>query len=653
MKQSPFTLIILLIIFIIIIGGVRDDNTNKISKGSIVISPDNQVSFFQGKLKGSNTVEKQSEKNFELVCPNLYKFKDACNVYLLKSGSAGILIETGSGKVLDYLEEVGVEKIEWVLHTHSHRDQCFGDLLLKKHGSKIAIGKQEADALQPAGINPPFTPPGNTGKYSKLPSLPGRMEPFQKPGVDRELTNGEVIEWKQYKIRVINTPGHTKGSVSFLVEVDGKKVCFCGDLMVSGGRVRDLYSMQWIYLQNPGIDSSLVSLQKIRELDPGIILPSHGEQIENTAEEISTLSLRLQRVQKCLGRGSAGRWNWSGFVQISPHVIQDCGTTSQIIISDRGEALLFDCGEGFTPERLEEAKRKFGIKRIDVIIPSHWHGDHINGIPELAKAEGSEIWIWEGLTEHLEHPERFITTCWYRVRIKADRILLEGEEFQWGDYHFKVYHHPVHMEEQIGLYAKVDELDFYFLADGTGNRRDGKVGCALHCYNGITLKSGLKKTAQSFYEANPYICVPAHSNCFATNSNTRNEFLKWALETTDAITALLPPPHPEIGYDPYWAAFYPARVNARPGEEVQITLRLKNHANRSVTGKIWTRSYGDLVVEQESVEYVLEPGEQQEFPLNVKVEKTASTGVHIVTADIEYDGFMFAEFTHGYVQINE
>ncbi|MCK4814247.1 MBL fold metallo-hydrolase, partial [bacterium] len=270
MKQSPFTLMILLIIFIIIIGGVRDDNTNKISKGSIVISPDNHVSFFQGKLKGSNTVEKQSEKNFELVCPNLYKFKDACNVYLLKSGSAGILIETGSGKVLDYLEEVGVEKIEWVLHTHSHRDQCFGDLLLKKHGSKIAIGKQEADALQPAGINPPFAPPGNSGKYSKLPSLPGRMEPFQKPGVDRELTNGEEIEWKQYKLQVINTPGHTKGSVSFLVEVDGKKICFCGDLMVSGGRVRDLYSMQWIYLQNPGIDSSLVSLQKIRESDPGL-----------------------------------------------------------------------------------------------------------------------------------------------------------------------------------------------------------------------------------------------------------------------------------------------------------------------------------------------------------------------------------------------
>ena len=621
MKRSPFTLIILLFVFIIITGGVRDNNTNK--------------------------------KRFELISPNLYKFKDACNVYLLKSGSSGILIETGSGKVLDYLGEVGVEKIEWVLHTHGHRDQCFGDMLLKKHGSKIAIGKQEAYTLHHAGLNAPFAPPGNSEKYSKLPVLPGRMEPFQKPGVDQELTDGMEFKWKQYKIRVINTPGHTKGSVSFLMEIDGKKICFCGDLMASGGHVRNLYSMQWIYLQNPGIDSSLVSLQKIREFDPGLILPSHGELIDNPVNEINLLTLRLQRVRKYLGRGGTGRWNWSGFVQISPHVIQDCGTTSQIIISDGGEALFFDCGDGFTLERLKEVKRKFGIKNIDVIIPSHWHGDHINDIPKIAKAEGSKIWIWDGLAEHLEYPENFITTCWSTNHIKADRILHEGEEFQWGGYSFKVYHNPVHMEEQMGLYAKVDDLDFYFLADGIGNRRDGKMGCALHCYNGITLKSGLMKTAQSFYEANPYICVSAHSNCFATNRDTRNEFMKWALETTDAITALLPTPYPEIAYDPYWAVFYPTRIIAKPGEEVQIAVRLKNHAEHSVTGKIWTRSYGNIIIEQEPVEYTLAPGEQKDFPFFVKINKNASSGVHIVTADIEYDGLMFAEFAHGYIQIDE
>ncbi len=179
------------------------------------------------------------------------------------------------------------------------------------------------------------------------------------------------------------------------------------------------------------------------------------------------------------------------------------------------------------------------------------------------------------------------------------------------------------------------------------------MGCAIHCYNGITLKSGLMKTAQSFYEANPYICVSAHSNCFTTNSNTRNEFMKWALETTDAITALLPGPNQEIAYDPYWAVFYPARIIAKPGGEVQIALRLKNHAEHSVKGKIWTRSYGDLIIEQGSLEYTLAPGEQKDFSLRVKINENASSGVHIVTADIEYDGFLFAEFAHGYIQIDE
>ncbi|MBE9510334.1 MAG: hypothetical protein IMY71_05605, partial [Bacteroidetes bacterium] len=89
MKRYPHALIILLIVFIIITGGVRDNNTNKISKESIVISPNDHMSFAQEKLRAINNVDKQSEKKrFELICPDLYKFKDACNVYLLKSGSS-------------------------------------------------------------------------------------------------------------------------------------------------------------------------------------------------------------------------------------------------------------------------------------------------------------------------------------------------------------------------------------------------------------------------------------------------------------------------------------------------------------------------------------------------------------------------------------
>jgi glyoxylase-like metal-dependent hydrolase (beta-lactamase superfamily II) len=55
---------------------------------------------------------------------HLYRFEDACNVYLLADGGAGLLIDAGSAAVLDHLDAAGVKRVEWVLHTHHHRDQC-------------------------------------------------------------------------------------------------------------------------------------------------------------------------------------------------------------------------------------------------------------------------------------------------------------------------------------------------------------------------------------------------------------------------------------------------------------------------------------------------------------------------------------------------
>jgi len=41
--------------------------------------------------------------NFTKITEHLYKFCDTCNVYIIKDGDRGILIDAGSGKVLDYL----------------------------------------------------------------------------------------------------------------------------------------------------------------------------------------------------------------------------------------------------------------------------------------------------------------------------------------------------------------------------------------------------------------------------------------------------------------------------------------------------------------------------------------------------------------------
>src|SRR5262245_2018421 len=83
------------------------------------------------------------DHNIHQLSPSLYRIEDICNVYLIKRGERAILIDSGSGLVLEALAALGVKQVEWVLHTHFHRDQCDGTERLAETGAKIAVPRGE------------------------------------------------------------------------------------------------------------------------------------------------------------------------------------------------------------------------------------------------------------------------------------------------------------------------------------------------------------------------------------------------------------------------------------------------------------------------------------------------------------------------------
>src|SRR2546423_11771058 len=60
------------------------------------------------------------------VAPGIVRFRDTCNVYVLRSGRDAVLVDFGNGDVLDRLDELGVDRVTDVLLTHHHRDQLQG-----------------------------------------------------------------------------------------------------------------------------------------------------------------------------------------------------------------------------------------------------------------------------------------------------------------------------------------------------------------------------------------------------------------------------------------------------------------------------------------------------------------------------------------------
>jgi len=123
------------------------------------------------------------------------------NTYLVSCPATeeAVLIDA-SGKPDRVLEQLKNKKIKYVLMTHSHSDHT-GALSAVNSKLKIPVAGHTADA------------------------------PKYPVALDIELQNGDKLVCGKNEIRVYHTPGHTKGSLCFLM---GKHL-FSGDTLFPGG----------------------------------------------------------------------------------------------------------------------------------------------------------------------------------------------------------------------------------------------------------------------------------------------------------------------------------------------------------------------------------------------------------------------------------
>src|SRR5262245_40866498 len=65
------------------------------------------------------------------------------------------------------------------------------------------------------------------------------------------------------------------------------------------------------------------------------------------------------------------------------------GGASTLFVAPNGESLVFDTGNPGNGDRdakrIYAATQKAGLKQIDHVVISHWHGDHVGGLAALSK----------------------------------------------------------------------------------------------------------------------------------------------------------------------------------------------------------------------------------------------------------------------------
>jgi len=270
---------------------------------------------------------------------NLFLFTDTCNVYVVRDGSRCVLIDFGSGKVLDHLSALGITQVDWILHTHHHRDQCQGDHKAAERNIQIAVPAHERHL---------FADAENFWRNRRVYHLYYVRNDFntvtENIPVARGLADYSTFRCQKTDFFVLPTPGHTLGSITLLASIDGKKTAFSGDLMYAPGKIQNLYDTQVNYGGAEGIDLGIYSLARLREQKAALLCPSHGEPIPDPDSGMAETIRRLTDYFRFQTGNAPSEENRA--YAVSPHLVCHFQTTSSFyaIISNSGKAMFIDYG---------------------------------------------------------------------------------------------------------------------------------------------------------------------------------------------------------------------------------------------------------------------------------------------------------------------
>ncbi len=602
------------------------------------------------------------------ISDSLYLFEDTCNVWVIRNGSRAVLIDFGSGKILDHLGEMGVSKVDWVLHTHHHRDQCQGDRKAIERAIPIAVPAHEAHL---------FSDAENFWRNRRVFHLYYVRNDFntitENITVRQVLKDYSTFRWGNVDFFVLPTPGHTLGSITLLADIDGKKTAFSGDLMHSPGKIQNLYDTQVNYGGSEGIDLGIYSLARLREQRPELMCPSHGDPLRDP-------DAGIDRTIKVLGdyfRFQTGNDPIETFrpFAVSPHLICHHLTTSSFyaILSNSGKALFIDYGAAsgthfgnferataatdrirFVEHSIDHLKRHYGLKSVDVAMPSHMHDDHMNGFPHLKRHHGTKVWCYDNMVDVFENPRGYNLGCILGEPFKVDHAFRHGEKFKWEEFEFEITHSPGHTEYQMALFSTIDGNRVAFTGDAffPNPRNDGTLRHNIIFRNHVENDSHLK-SIRNLVEHEPTLIAPGHGRPYpvdrAIMEATEQKFRKQQQFFFD----LLPEGEVDFGLDPSWVSLYPYQILLAPGERQPLEVRVQNYKPSPMKIEVALVAPREWTISPDVLKIDVPARSKSKGTMQIAVPKSwQAPGVRFaIAADVMRDGKYLGQVTEAVIEM--
>jgi glyoxylase-like metal-dependent hydrolase (beta-lactamase superfamily II) len=202
--------------------------------------------------------------------------------YVVETSEGLILVDAGTdSRAVELKKEMASLGLDWkhiraIFLTHVHLDHIGGAQHLREAtGATVYAGRGDAAVLRAGQPREAF--------FSRFAGNAPVLGPTR---VDVELTGTEVIQIGEVSVRPIATPGHTPGSICYLMDNGLRKALFAGDVILSfvgdkASRSRlqaplGIYSAYLPPRYRGDAAAFLSTLRRLRAMPvPDLVLPGH------------------------------------------------------------------------------------------------------------------------------------------------------------------------------------------------------------------------------------------------------------------------------------------------------------------------------------------------------------------------------------------
>jgi len=610
--------------------------------------------------------------------PNLFTWTDTCNVHIIRDGDAALLIDLGDGSVLDHLAEIGVKRVEWVLFTHHHREQCQGAPKLAGRGVKLAAPDAERALFE----NPTSFRKMNVrlGDAFTVHGSSFVRPPVEAIKLDQTFGKMDTFTWRGREFRCLDTRGNSPGGMSYLLNDGGRWLAFSGDLMVDGAKMHTWFDTDWDYGFAAGIWAIANSAAQVAAYDPAWLLPAHGPPLPKAKTQLEEFQQKLFKLERLLVRGYPVT-TFAGAVQdktstptkvpnvwqVSPHIFKFRGPgffpNFYLVLSDSGRGLVVDCGllqTNVLDSAIEGLRQHYGLKAIDAMVLTHMHGDHFLQAPHLKQKWGAQLWALEMMAPMCERPEAFDYAAPIQAygngveRIKFDRLFKPGEQFTWEGTRFTVDWMPGQTEFALCLTGAVDGRKVAFTGDNIfGNPADPTQNGheAMSSRTSSVLEEGYIVAAEYLTKLKPDILLGGHSYVMDKPAAFIERYRKWSYEMRDAFRGLSSEPEYRWWFDPFWVRADPHRMSVKRGETVEVTVNVRNFEAKPVAFDILPHAPPGLSATSGRWASTVPAQSRTQFTLRLAAAADAPPGIRHVAFDITRGGKRLGELFDCIVEI--